>query len=139
MHNYQWYDFAQNRPNCQLSQNVCFCNMGLEAKSTLLIQSMFSKKTTVQKFQTSTFNLRNFWFQCSFFFYSLLVKFVYSEKATKFCEIFPLLLTTVHTVKSKRKISQNFVGFSEYMNFKAAVRGHSVQMLTKWDRMRYCI
>ena len=26
-----------------------------------------------------------------------LLKFIYSEKATKFCEIFPLLLTTVHT------------------------------------------
>ena len=48
--------------------------------------------------------------------YSIL-KFIYSEKATKFWEIFPLLLTTVHTVKSKGKISQNFVAFSEYMNF----------------------
>ena len=50
----------------------------------------------------------------------MLLKFIYSEKATKFCEIFPLLLTqvtTVHTVKSKGKISQNFVAFSEYMNF----------------------
>ena len=28
------------------------------------------------------------------------VNFVYSEKATKFCEISTLLLTTVHTVKS---------------------------------------
>ena len=46
-----------------------------------------------------------------------MLKFIYSEKATKFCEIFPLLLTTVHTVKSKGKISQNFVVFSEYMNF----------------------
>ena len=46
------------------------------------------------------------------------LKFIYSEKATKFCEIFPLLLTTVHTVKSEGKISQNFVAFSEYMNFK---------------------
>ena len=45
------------------------------------------------------------------------LKFIYSEKATKFCEIFTLLLTTVHTVKSKVKISQNFVAFSEYMNF----------------------
>ena len=45
------------------------------------------------------------------------VKFIYSEKATKFCEIFPLLLTVVHTVKSKGKILQNFVAFSEYMNF----------------------
>ena len=39
-------------------------------------------------------------------------------KATKSCEIFPLILTTVHTVKSKGKISQNFSAFSEYMNFK---------------------
>ena len=45
------------------------------------------------------------------------IKFIYSEKATKFCEILPLLLTTVHTVKSKGKISQNFMAFSEYMNF----------------------
>ena len=47
----------------------------------------------------------------------LTVKFICSEKATKFCEIFTLLLTTVHTVKSKVKISHNFVAFSEYMNF----------------------
>ena len=46
-----------------------------------------------------------------------MVKFIYSEKATQFCEIFPSLLTTVHTVKSKGKISENFVAFSEYMNF----------------------
>ena len=45
------------------------------------------------------------------------LKFIYSEKATKFWEIFPLHLTTVHTVKSKGKIWQNFVAFSEYMNF----------------------
>ena len=50
-----------------------------------------------------------------------MVKFIYSEKATKFCKIFPLLLTTVHTVKSKGKILQNFVAFSEYMNFNFKV------------------
>ena len=44
------------------------------------------------------------------------LKFIYSEKATKFFEIFTLLLTTVHTVKSKVKISQNVVAFSEKMN-----------------------
>ena len=48
------------------------------------------------------------------------LKFIYSEKATKFCEIFPLLLSTVHTDKIKRKILQNFEAFSEYMNFKIA-------------------
>ena len=44
--------------------------------------------------------------------------YTYSEKAMKFCEIFPLLLTVCTVVKSKGKISQNFVAFSEYMNFK---------------------
>ena len=36
----------------------------------------------------------------------------------KICEIFTLLLSYVVPVKSKVKISQNFVAFSEYMNFK---------------------
>ena len=40
----------------------------------------------------------------------------------KFCEIFPLLLTTVHTVKSEGKISKNVVAFSEYMNFNDLVQ-----------------
>ena len=46
-----------------------------------------------------------------------MIKFVYSEKATKFCEISTLLLSTVHTDKSKVEISKNFVAFSEYTNF----------------------
>jgi hypothetical protein len=29
-----------------------------------------------------------------------VLKFIHSEKATKFCEIFPSLLTTVHRVKA---------------------------------------
>ena len=40
---------------------------------------------------------------------------IYSEKATKFYEIFTLLLSYVVPVKSKVKISQNFVAFSEYI------------------------
>ena len=39
------------------------------------------------------------------------VKFVHSEKTTKFCEIFTLLLSAVHTDKSKVKILQNFVAY----------------------------
>ena len=46
-----------------------------------------------------------------------LLMFIYSEKATKRFEIFTLLLPYVVPVKSKVKISQNFVAFSEYMNF----------------------
>ena len=49
--------------------------------------------------------------------YLEFLKFIYSEKATKFCEIFPLLLTVCTVVKSKGTISQNFVAFSECMNF----------------------
>ena len=50
--------------------------------------------------------------------FSLIIKFIYIEKATQFCEIFILLLTVCTVVKSKVKISQNFVAFSEYMNFR---------------------
>ena len=46
-----------------------------------------------------------------------MLKFIYSEKATKFCEISNLLLSYVVPVKSKVEISQNLVAFSEYMNF----------------------
>ena len=46
------------------------------------------------------------------------LKSIYSEKATKFCKIFTLLLSYVVPVKSKVKISQNFLAFSEYIIFK---------------------
>ena len=65
-----------------------------------------------------------------FGFFSLNVKFIYSEKATKFCGIFPLLLTVRAVVKNKGKISQNSVVFSEYMNFKAAVTPKFLDTLT---------
>ena len=47
----------------------------------------------------------------------VLLKFINSEKATKFCEIFTLLLSYVVPVKSKVKILQNVLAFSENMNF----------------------
>ena len=50
-----------------------------------------------------------------------LVKFIYSEKATKFFEIFTLLLSYVVPAKGKVKISQNFVAFSEYLNFNCVL------------------
>ena len=46
----------------------------------------------------------------------LQVKFIYSEKATKFCKISTVDLSYV--VKSTVEILQSFVAFSEYMNFK---------------------
>ena len=50
------------------------------------------------------------------------VKFIYSEKATQFCEISTLLLFYEVPVKSKVEISQNFVAFSEYMNFNMSLQ-----------------
>ena len=51
-----------------------------------------------------------------------LLKFIYSEKATNFCEISTVDLSYVVTVKSMVEISQNFVAFSEYMNFTTEMR-----------------
>ena len=45
------------------------------------------------------------------------LKFIYSEKATKVCEISTLLLTGTTWDKSKVEISKNFVAFSENMKF----------------------
>jgi hypothetical protein len=44
------------------------------------------------------------------------LKFIHSEKATKFCEISTLLLSYVVPVKNKVDILQNFVAFSECIN-----------------------
>ena len=49
--------------------------------------------------------------------FSIILKFIYSEKATKFYEIFTLLLTGTTYDKINVKSSQTFMAFSEYMNF----------------------
>ena len=59
--------------------------------------------------------------------------FIYSEKATKFCEIFTLLLCYIVPVKSKVKVLQSFVAFSEYMNFNAKIE---VSIRKKMVRIR---
>ena len=45
------------------------------------------------------------------------LKFIHSEKATKFCEICTNYLSYVLPVEELVDISQNFVAFLEYMNF----------------------
>ena len=47
-----------------------------------------------------------------------LLKFIYVEKTTKFCKISIVNLSYVVPVKFTVVILQNFVAFSEYMNFK---------------------
>ena len=50
------------------------------------------------------------------------LKFIYSKKATNFCEISTVDLSYVVTVK----ISQYFVAFSEYMNFTIGYRVYRI-------------
>ena len=45
------------------------------------------------------------------------LKFIYFEKTKKFCEISTIDLSYGVQVKYTVEISQNFVAFSEYMNF----------------------
>ena len=61
------------------------------------------------------------------------LKFIYFEKATKFFEIFTLLLSHVVPVKSKVKISQNFVAFSEYMTFITWPGSHMSNFFDEWE------
>ena len=83
---------------------------------------MWKNKFIIKLLQTKE-NLSNYLIICTvqkkFVEQCFAIKssYMYSEKATKFCEISPLLLSTVHTDKSKGEILQNFVAFSEYMNF----------------------
>ena len=65
------------------------------------------------------------------------IKFMYSEKATHFCEISTLNLSYVVTVKSMVEISQNFVAFSEYMNFNYVLISLS-WLITEYNmRLKY--
>ena len=57
----------------------------------------------------------------------LELKFIYSEKATKYCEISTIDLTVTTLNKSTVEISQNFVAFSEYMNFNNMYENRNLQ------------
>ena len=51
------------------------------------------------------------------FLLSHSIFFIYFDKATKACKISTLLLSVCSADKNKVEIQQNFVAFSEYMNF----------------------
>ena len=69
-----------------------------------------------------------------FFFQIMVLKFIYSEKATKFCVISIVDLSYVVPVKSTVEISQNFVAFSEYMNFKKVAIQKTVRSILTYIR-----
>ena len=67
----------------------------------------------------------------------VMLKFIHSEKATKFCKISTLDLTVLHMVKFMVETSQNFVAFSEYMNFMAICCVFFIVLSHKMARMGY--
>ena len=64
-----------------------------------------------------------------------IIKFIYSEKATTFCEIFTLLLSYVVPVKSMVEILQKFVVFSEHMNFNSDLNDFEYSRYLKARKM----
>jgi len=66
-----------------------------------------------------------------------LLKFIYFEKATNFCKISTADLSYVITVKSMMEISQNFVTFSEFMNFTKLVVS-STEQKRAWQAYELC-
>ena len=65
------------------------------------------------------------------------LKFIYSEKATKFWKISTLDLSYVVMVKSTVEILQNFVTFSEYMNF--IISGQQLNNLFLTIYLMHCL
>ena len=58
------------------------------------------------------------------------VKFIYSEKAAKFCKISTVDLSYVVPVKSTVETLQNFVTLSKYVNFmKTLPNGTNMQLM----------
>ena len=125
-------------PNAKRNANLCFWESGtnflinqifwqkitkvlIRCSSHVFTNSEFSYYYKYLNIEVSIFKIftnSKFWEKKSEFLDSWKhvtssLKFIYSEKATKFCEISTLLLAYVLPVKSKVEILQNFVAFSE--------------------------
>ena len=100
---------------------LCFVKMSLIFVSSAFLHL---KKNIKIFLKPSPYTI--YWYSTT----KVMLKFIYSEKATKFCEIFPFTFDCIYVVtvvKSKGKISQNFVAFSEYLNFTKAESFYNVK------------
>ena len=86
------------------SHMLFWSNLRLSISTSILLNTFFSENKSIYHVLIFTY-----------------LKFIYSEKATKFSEISTVDLSFVVLVKSIVEISQNFVAFSEYMNFTIVV------------------
>ena len=88
----------------------------MKKKDSIIKQDPFGAKRETEDFSKTTIVERDFnalWALLQI----VVLKFIYSVKATKFCEISTVDLTGTTYDKSMVKILQNFVAFSENMNF----------------------
>ena len=112
-------------PQIRILRNRCICTQ-IGRKITQFINNWTSKflLTFIKKYRLSLMRSTLYSFKKTKKWQLIVtyLKFIYSEKATKFCEISTLDLSYVVTVKSTVEIWQNFVAFSEYMNFTQFVR-----------------
>ena len=93
-----------------------YMNFTTSGEATEVFRGCFEKKLWIEWWN---FFLKTICKQAFSFIKDKDQKFIYSERATKFCEISTVDLSYVVAVKSTVEISQNFVAFSEYyMNFK---------------------
>ena len=106
--------------------NYSFLNLDIQKSQYLKVRKLFkggnySRAETIwgntEKENENWQDIHWFWVLTKSGEAFILLKFIYSEKATKFCKIYTLLLSYVVPVKSKVNIPQNCVAFSEHMNF----------------------
>ena len=130
--NIEFFDHRVSKKNeictpLQLPKSLLYISHAL-SKSTKHYNAYLGYKTSVitknEKFKTETHFMNHFCLlsklnatQNCYKKYKKM-KFIYSDKATKFFEISTLLLSYVVPVKRKVEILQNFVAFSEYINFR---------------------
>ena len=67
------------------------------------------------------------------------LKFIYSEKASKFREISTVDLSYVVPVKYTVEISQNFVAFSKYLNFTKVLKYFKEMSKNRYHEMKWVI
>ena len=97
----------------ELSFEVTTFKVLHSTKEARCVSDIDQKDRLSWKWQYKWENLKNLGIN----FESNQIKFIYSEKATKFFEISTLLLSYVVPCQSKLEIFRNFVAFSEYMIF----------------------
>ena len=111
------------------ANNTAASTSASSSVSTCLAAAASADAAVAASMEAAAETPNNFTQQHKGSFYSagtFVIKFIYSEKATQFCEISIEDLSFIVTVKSTVEILQNFVAFSEYLNFIPKQTNHII-------------